>query len=186
MNHVIVFDATTRQWLQFANPHLVVEAGQIEDVLPALRQVEQGINERGLYAAGFMTYEAAPAFDPALQTHLPDPFPLLWFGLYSPPQAIKLTASDQQAKTELDWTPTVSRMAYERSLAKIKNYIAWGDTYQVNYTLRLRTPFSADPWPFFLELVQPSRPIIQPMWTSGVMPSALLLRNYSFVSTASG
>ena len=39
-------------------------------------------NVRARYAAGFISYEAAPAFDRALTTRPPDDFPLLWFGLY--------------------------------------------------------------------------------------------------------
>jgi para-aminobenzoate synthetase/4-amino-4-deoxychorismate lyase len=48
----------------------------------------------------------------------------------------------------------VSRTDYDEAVTRIKDYIASGETYQVNYSIRLRAPFSGDPWMLFLELVQ--------------------------------
>ena len=57
-------------WLQFGNPSAILTANRIEDVIPQLEQVEQATTS-GCYAAGFITFEAASAFDSALQTHQP-------------------------------------------------------------------------------------------------------------------
>ena len=43
----------------------------------------------GLFVAGFVSYEAAPAFDSALKTHSLDGFPLLCLGLFSAPTVLK-------------------------------------------------------------------------------------------------
>ncbi len=43
-------------------------------------------------------------------------------------------------------------------MARIKALIRSGDTYQVNYTYRLRTPFTGNPWNFFLRLVAAQDP----------------------------
>ena len=51
--------------LTFSRPIRTVAAYCVEEVLPALREVEAEV-EQGLYAAGFVSYEAAPAFDEAL------------------------------------------------------------------------------------------------------------------------
>src|SRR3954471_11487059 len=60
----------------------IVRADSVGDVVPALRAVEDAV-AAGAHAAGFVAYEAAPAFDPALATHPPDPrLPLLWFALF--------------------------------------------------------------------------------------------------------
>lgn len=78
----ILRDAGTGTWRVFENPCEIVEARTAGDVVPALRRVERACRERGLYAAGFISYEAAPGFDAALQTQSPDPadpIPLLWF-----------------------------------------------------------------------------------------------------------
>ncbi|MEI2688691.1 MAG: hypothetical protein V9H69_02875 [Anaerolineae bacterium] len=53
---------------------------------PALRRVVAGVEAEGLHAAGFIAYEAAPGFDPALVVRGPVALPLLWFGLYRPPE----------------------------------------------------------------------------------------------------
>ena len=70
--------------MAFRGPAQVIEARQVAAVLPALRQVEALVNEQGLTAAGFISYEAAPAFDPSFgvrPAYARDDFPLLWFGL---------------------------------------------------------------------------------------------------------
>jgi para-aminobenzoate synthetase/4-amino-4-deoxychorismate lyase len=154
-NQAIIHDASTKQWLRFQEPRQIIEASCLEEVAPRLRLAEEMVNEHGLYAAGFISYEAAPAFDTALQVRPLDSFPLLWFGLYPRPDVLQLPpASQEPAYTGLDWTPSISRVMYDQAIAQVKEHIARGETYQVNYTLRLRTPFSGDAWLFFLELVQ--------------------------------
>ena len=53
----------------------------------------------------------------------------------------------------LDWRASVSREEYYGALKAIKDWIHRGDTYQVNYTHRLRAMFAAGPWDFFLHLM---------------------------------
>jgi len=155
-NQVVIHDATTGQWLNFQIPQQVIQTTNVDNVVANLQQVEQLVRERGWYAAGFISYEAASAFDPALPTQMPDSsFPLLWFGLYDSPEIIQPPLTPPQiVKAELNWTPSISRSAYAQAIAQIKNYIAQGDTYQVNFTFRLQTPFAGDPWAFFCQLVQ--------------------------------
>jgi para-aminobenzoate synthetase/4-amino-4-deoxychorismate lyase len=154
-NQIVIHDALTKQWLRFQSPQKIIAATHIEEVRPKLRSVEQMVQQHGLYAAGFISYEAAPAFDAALQVRSPDSFPLLWFGLYPQPEVIELPPpAPKPNHPALAWTPSVSRSAYDQAIAQIKEHIACGDTYQVNYTLRLHTPFPGEAWPLFLDLVQ--------------------------------
>ncbi len=141
------------QWLYFTQPHQVIQTQALEEVLPALRHIQTLVEEKGWHAAGFLSYEAAPAFDEALQTNAAEDFPLLWFGLYSQPRIVSLPqpASPPPA---LSWSPTVDRHTYTEAIAQIKDYIARGYTYQVNYTMRLRAAFDVSPWEFFLHLAQ--------------------------------
>lgn len=140
-------------WLHFAAPQRVIHADRLQNVLPALREIEDAVTTSGYHAAGFISYESAPAFDGAYLTHPPTGFPLLWFGLYPEPRVITLPqpASPQPALT---WSPTTERGMYDSAIEKIKGYIADGRTYQVNYTMRLHTDFYADPWNYFLQLAQ--------------------------------
>jgi para-aminobenzoate synthetase / 4-amino-4-deoxychorismate lyase len=167
-NEVLLKDGT--EWLYFTEACRLVIAEELDDVLPALREVERLVQTDHWYAAGFLSYEAAPAFDPALRTcasrfrdvaptDLNGPsaptndFPYLWFGLYPEPHTIVLPKPGKE-KQILDWTPTTELETYSGAIAKIKDHIAEGRTYQVNYTMRLESPFSGNPWEFFLDLAQ--------------------------------
>src|SRR5690242_8641694 len=76
------------QWLLFRDPYLVIAAMRVEQVMPSLQRVE-ALVARGAYAVGFVSYEAAPALDSSFQTvHAARDFPLLWFGMYEPPERI--------------------------------------------------------------------------------------------------
>jgi para-aminobenzoate synthetase/4-amino-4-deoxychorismate lyase len=141
------------EWLYFSTPHRVISIDVLDEVVSALREIEDLVDVKGWHAAGFLSYEAAPAFDKAHLTLPTTGFPLLWFGLYPPPRLISLpeTASP---KAVLTWSPTVDRGTYNSAIDQIKNHIASGRTYQVNYTMRLQADFTADPWNFFLHLAQ--------------------------------
>ncbi|MDT8306721.1 MAG: aminodeoxychorismate synthase component I [Anaerolineae bacterium] len=158
-HEIVLHDAHERRWLHFRRPRHVYQTTNLAAVLPLLETVEARVEAEGLWAAGFLAYEAAPAFDRALQTHPPSPgFPLLWFGLYPAPAAINLDAAPYPPSPPLSWQPSVTPAAYEAAIATIKEQIAAGLTYQVNYSYRLRAPFTGDPWRYFLELVAAQEP----------------------------
>ena len=73
-------------WLSFREPVAVVTACQVQDVLPALVEVEGRVNAQGLYAAGFVSFEAAAGLDAALTTRAPGSLPLVCFGLFAEPE----------------------------------------------------------------------------------------------------
>lgn len=139
------------EWLYFSEPRYITIAEKLEDVLPALHEIERLIKASNQYAAGFLSYEAASAFDPALQTKPGSEFPYLWFGLYPKPRRMSLPRPTQ-SKEILSWQPTIDRESYNTGIAQIKDHIAQGRTYQVNYTMRLQTSFTGSAWDFFLHL----------------------------------
>jgi para-aminobenzoate synthetase/4-amino-4-deoxychorismate lyase len=150
----ILHSPAEKRWLRFAHPIEIVTARSIAEVLPGLRHIEAQVRMRQLYAAGYLAYEAAPAFDAALRVRSSPATPLLWFGLYEHVEAIDLPAPDRSADPIGPWQPTVTWDEYERAINAIKDHIAAGRTYQVNYTYRLRAPFTTDPWQFFLQLAR--------------------------------
>jgi len=154
MNRVVLHDAQNRRWLQFLHPCNLLQACCLADVMPLLEEVQRIVRRRGLYAAGWIGYEAAPAFDPALRTHASNSFPLACFGLYNPPTSLTaLPSASAVPSLTADWRPSVSRDEYEAAIARIRDHIAAGDTYQVNYTLRQWSRFQGDPWELFLRIV---------------------------------
>lgn len=142
-----------KEWLHFTSPHRVIQANTLHAVIPALSEIEDLVQINGWHAAGFISYEAAPAFDPAHQTRPGTGFPYLWFGLYLAPRLVPIPQPDL-LKPALSWLASVDRNTYNSAISQIKSYIADGRTYQVNYTMRLRTRFNATPWNFFLHLAQ--------------------------------
>lgn len=128
--------------LAFTHPERVIVARTLAEVRPALREV-QDASRNGLYAAGMICYEAAPAFDPALRAHSPGPLPLLWFGLFRAPAVLPRVTKHHAAVS--GWTPDTDRASYDANIVAIREAIARGDTYQVNYTLRLNTSVSGEP-----------------------------------------
>ncbi len=139
-------------WLLFRNPVEVLCAKTLGDVLDVLRRVEKALSE-GKHAAGFVAYEAASAFDPALVTYPPDGFPLAWFGVYEKPERLDaLPDPDGDCPATLDWKADMDRAAYGEGIQKIQRWIREGDTYQVNFTMRLRSHYMGDAYALFTRL----------------------------------
>jgi len=141
------------QWLHFAKPYRVISTNNIEEVRSLLREVEKLVNTNRWHAAGFISYEAAPAFDSALHVLNAGAFPLLWFGVYPEPRTVELPLPEK-SHSELKWNATIKRESYNTAINKIKEHIARGRTYQVNYTMRLNFGFDGSEWDFFLNLAQ--------------------------------
>lgn len=122
--------------------------------MPLLEAVQQQAERHHYYAVGFLSYEAAPAFDRSFTVNPCHDFPLAWFGLYAQPDMMTLPDAAKDEEVPLVWTPSISWQRYRETIAQIKNYIAQGFTYQVNFSFRLRSSFSDDPWLYFLQLIQ--------------------------------
>ena len=150
-NRVVLQDAQGSRWLGFSNPVQIVSASRHGEIGEKLAQVEAAVNGDGLFAAGFISYEASPAFDSALKVRQASNLPLLWFGLYE--RAVEMDEPGWRSGYSLgQWRPSIERDAYNRAFGEIKEHIASGHTYQVNYTFRLRTRFEGDPWALFGDL----------------------------------
>ena len=162
----VLWDSFGERWLGFTEPTAVLQAWRSEDVLATLQQAAQAAQQTGLWAVGFLGYEAAPAFDQRLRVQpgaAAIGLPLLWFGLY--PEAHELRGLPAAAAgrghplSGLAWQPSVSRQRYVAAIDQVKAHIAQGDTYQVNYTLRLRSayPAGSDPWALFCHMARAQR-----------------------------
>ncbi len=137
------------QWIELTDPVQVIEIFNLNEILPALNTIEDLVEDKGYTAFGFISYDASPAFDSALHSHIANDFPLLWFGLFKKrshiqPEKVSLSISDISSQ--------ISKDQYEKNIRKIKSYIAAGDTYQVNFTFPMKTRFKDDPQKLFLKL----------------------------------
>ncbi len=130
----------------------MLQARRPEEITSVLSAAERAA-QKGLYAAGFVAYEAAPWMDEAYSVHPCKELPLAWFGLFREMVRQEELAVPPDGDFCIgDWRPSITRTQYEDAIRRIKRYIVQGDTYQVNYTLRLRAPFRGDPLQFFLRL----------------------------------
>lgn len=153
---ILIHDPVTARWLAFANPLRVISTSTIQEVPILLREIEAAVNGEGLHAAGFISYEAAPGFDPALTVREdPSGFPLLWFGLYREPGTwVPGSAVPPPFAPPLQWTPSLGRDDYARVMARLHQCLFEGESYQVNYTFRLASPFIHEPLALFETLVR--------------------------------
>ncbi|MDM5334113.1 aminodeoxychorismate synthase component I [Ureibacillus composti] len=135
--------------LTFRNPLKVITADTLDEVLPCFQLVQEAISE-GYYAAGFVSYESAPAFDSAFEVRDGHAMPLLWFGIFAEPQRQALESSGSYQLSE--WKPSVSMDEYRNAISSIKQGIEDGVTYQTNYTIRLNSVFQGDDLAFFDQL----------------------------------
>jgi len=109
----------------------------------------------GLWAVGFVSYDAGPAFDPAIASHRAEGTPLLAFGLFSEALPDAFDPEDLPGSFSTGpWTPSVDQAHYESGVRAVKEHIAAGDTYQVNLTLRLHAAFEGDPLGLFRALAR--------------------------------
>lgn len=72
-----------RRWLNFSTPVEILSTHDCAEVRPLLETIERRVQAEGLWAAGFVSYGAAPAFDAALPGEAEGSFPKLWFALFS-------------------------------------------------------------------------------------------------------
>jgi para-aminobenzoate synthetase/4-amino-4-deoxychorismate lyase len=125
---------------RFEGLRRVVRADALADVVPALAEVERAVAD-GLHAAGFVAYEAAPAFDRALATHPPDArLPLAWFAIFAERiEAEPVDAPEDVTAAEVgELRANAGEAEHAQQVAAVRELIAAGETYQVNLTFPLR------------------------------------------------
>ncbi len=145
---------------RLAEPVGVIEARRPSEVAGAIDAAGSAA-ARGLWAAGFVAYEAAPGLDPELSVRVrapDDPFaelPLAWFALFErkedlPP--LEPGRLDPSGSAGSPWRPSVDRATYDAAVERIRELIASGHTYQVNHTIRLRAMIQGDERGFYRDL----------------------------------
>jgi para-aminobenzoate synthetase/4-amino-4-deoxychorismate lyase len=134
------------------SPQAVEETRTLADVTRVVDWADQQA-QRGRWVVLLLSYEAAPAFDPALAVRTAaGPVPLAWAASYEADAArhSPLPAADPAGPADaVAWAPAIDESRFRRDIARVLAHIAAGDTYQVNYTFALTAPFAHDPWAWF-------------------------------------
>jgi len=145
------------RWQLYRVPLAILQARRPEEVLPLIGEISRQ-TQAGRVAVGWIAYEAAPAFDPALVVRPPGPVPLAWFAIFAGgEEACAPPMPGTAAAYEPAWRGAPTPELYRRAVARIHGHIAAGDTYQVNYTYRLRAPWAGDPGERFAALARAQR-----------------------------
>ncbi len=139
-----------RGWLQFSSPGQVHCAHSHAKIPSVIKSVEMAAGE-GRYCVGYISYEAAPAFDPALPA-MTTSEPLVWFREYSSCRRLKrLPGSNGTYQLSLK-RAGLTRGAYRKKISAIKTLLKSGATYQVNFTFPIYLDFRGDPFALFAQL----------------------------------
>ncbi|MEM7142737.1 MAG: aminodeoxychorismate synthase component I [Actinomycetota bacterium] len=146
--------AQGRRWVSFTDPIEQFVATELDDVHDALAAAESAALD-GRWVAGFVSYDAGPAFDGAIASHRDARVPLVAMASFADARPSRGPAG--RAFTTGEWTPTDDQPGYEAAVATIRDHIAAGETYQVNYTMRLRSAFDGDPEGLFAALCRAQR-----------------------------
>ena len=109
-------------------------------LISALKEIEDQVRAKGLFAFGYLSYQAARGIDAAMAVPGKAEMPLLSFRLYRslrllhhPPSAVP--PDSPTTGGEFSWR-SPSFEDYHRGFRRIRTALKAGDSYQVNYTLR--------------------------------------------------
>jgi para-aminobenzoate synthetase/4-amino-4-deoxychorismate lyase len=122
-------------------------AQRIDEVVSVLEFAEREACS-GSHVAVLLSYEAAPAFDPAFVTHAPSDFPLAWTAVFDDAPS----GEQLESYSSTEWEALVTRDEYDSSVSRVKELIAAGDTYQVNYSFPLTSSFNGDAFAWYQDL----------------------------------
>jgi len=138
-----------RRWLAFEDPVDQFIAWEPHQVLATLERVDLA-SQAGFWVVGMISYDAAPAFDAALSARRDPSVPLVAFASFAKARNSRGPAGGKFMTS--GWTTSCDQSRYEAAVADIRERIAAGDTYQVNFTMRFQADFHGDPEAFFAEL----------------------------------
>jgi para-aminobenzoate synthetase/4-amino-4-deoxychorismate lyase len=154
------FDAANQTSYLYLHPLRILQTNNLEDLPTLFDEIEAAIAQ-GHHLAGYFHYECGYHFEPRTNTPAfqhATPTPLAWFGIYTapiafhhatghfshpPPGPIQPASHPSQALC-VPSALNIEATAYAQKILAIKDLIAAGDTYQVNFTdtVSLRTPLS--------------------------------------------
>ncbi|MCL6589970.1 MAG: aminodeoxychorismate synthase component I [Firmicutes bacterium] len=154
------FDQENYQSWLFADPLDVLQINHSSEFPGLFERIEAYVSQQN-YVAGYFTYECGYHFE-NITGIKSSPRPLAWFGVYSKPAVFNHYAGEWgqgppdpglrgfgEIPTEgfhID-NPvlTLSSPVYCQKIGRIKEYIAAGDVYQINFTGKYRFGFKGSP-----------------------------------------
>ena len=150
---VIDFRALGERFI-FTQPIKELKTRDLSEVADLLAQVES-YQEQGYYVVGYVSYEAAPAFEEKLAVHKAPLLAeyLLYFTVHDGVETSPIPLTYEEVDLPSNWQEVTSAEDYEKAIAQIHHHLRQGDTYQVNYTVQLKQDLSANPFAIYNRMV---------------------------------
>ena len=146
-------------WI-FRNPVETIEARTADDLEELFHRL-QDATDQGSYAAGYLSYEAGYALEPASGRIQAPHGALGWFGIYDAPEVLSI---DELLELLPDESFEVinpyfeyQRADYSRLFERVRGHVREGDVYQINLTGRLRFQFRGSDLALYRALLQEQR-----------------------------
>ncbi|MBT9369304.1 aminodeoxychorismate synthase component I [Rhizobium sp. CSW-27] len=164
LRYALFRDDRDEKSLLFTRPVEVVTAHRADEILPALERLEAA-RRRGLWLAGYISYEAGHIFEEKLR-HLIVPdreTPLICMGLFEGPEAPghPLAVPPEGVSGEDEAAPFLTEPraawdfpAYRARFDRLHRHLRQGDCYQANLTMPIAARFRGDPRHAFWSLVE--------------------------------
>lgn len=131
---------------KFENPIKVIEAFDNESFVEAFSQIEN-LRKR-YYLLGYIRYEAKDIF---LGKEIKSKYPLLYFEVFD--KSDEFCWQDPPAQTNFKPEALIDYKTYSKAINKIKNEIAKGNTYEVNYTYDYKIETDLDGFEFYKNIL---------------------------------
>ncbi len=159
------FDSSNRHSRLFLSPERLIVARHIDEIPRLFAQIDEA-SSQGLYVAGFLSYECGYHFGRFSYENSSEP--IAWFGAYRSVQTfdhlLQVQSNKHREKIQESISTAhaiavadnasleISKDAYAAQIRKIKEYLAAGETYQVNFTDRLAFTTALPPADVFAQL----------------------------------
>ncbi len=140
-----------------------LRANELDGVERVLERAEDAARA-GYFVAGYVSYEAAPAFDAGLCVHPHDVEqidrpPLAWFGVFRAATTTRLSLPRyRRAAHNAPWVSTVDEEEYVKKVHSILDEIEVGAVYQVNLTNSLVKKGFVEPTALYRQLLLAQQP----------------------------
>ncbi len=139
----------------FTNPITILTAHDASEVADVIKAVDAA-TQAGAYAAGFIGYEAAPAFEPSATVKAGGHTPLARFGIFESPHPGSMQQNSATPQVSA-WVLDTHFADYNAALTTIHDAIERGDTYQINYTLRAHAQLIGEGFAYYEQLRRAQR-----------------------------
>ncbi len=153
-------DAEAGRSFSLVEPLREIVAMTQSDVVEAIR-LASNESANGKWVAGYVAYEAAPAFDTALVVSDDYDGPLVWFGVFGDEMKVEPPVVDPMAAGGFSvsrWAPTWGKKQFDRAFIAVREHIEHDDIRRVNLSFRIRAAFSGHVEYLYADLVAAQQP----------------------------